>query len=299
MQITTLLTSLLAATTLSSAATLRRVLNFGSNPGDNEMYIYVPDQLPANPAIVVALHGCLGTATNYYREVEALPPAADAHGFIIIYPGSRDDFRCWDVNTEPSLTHNGGSDSLSIVNMVRYTVARYNTDTGRVFATGSSSGAMMTLVLAAAYPDVFRAVAAYSGLPYGCLRGSPGSSPFTANPGCADGDVVKSQEEWVDEVHRAWPGYSGNGSYRYPRVQVWHGTADGVISEVNFGEVVKQWSGVFGVGKVGEEDDTPVEGYSRWVYGDGDQLEGYLAQGVGHVVPTEVESTLRWFGLVQ
>ncbi|KAL4866727.1 hypothetical protein BDV12DRAFT_187254 [Aspergillus spectabilis] len=284
----------LATVSLASAATLRRVLSFGSNPGNNEMWIYVPDQLAPNPAVIVALHGCLGSATSYYRDVEALPPAADSHGFIVIYPGSRDDFRCWDVNTEASLTHNGGSDSLSIVNMVRYTLSRYNGDSTKVFATGSSSGAMMTQVLAAAYPDVFSGIAAYSGVPYACLRGSPGASPFTADPACANGDVVKSQAEWVAEVKKAWPGYNGS----YPKVQVWHGTADSVISDVNFEEVVKQWSGIFGVSKASEERDTPLPGYTRSVFGDGGELEAYLAEGVGHVVPTEVETMLNWFGLV-
>jgi acetylxylan esterase len=38
-----------------SAAVLRRVRNFGSNPGDNEMYIYVPNRLAANPPVIVAV----------------------------------------------------------------------------------------------------------------------------------------------------------------------------------------------------------------------------------------------------
>ncbi|KAL2828342.1 Alpha/Beta hydrolase protein [Aspergillus pseudoustus] len=280
--------------TTASAAILRRVRNFGSNPGNNEMYIYVPNQVASNPAVIVALHGCLGSATSYYRDVEDLPPAADEHGFIVIYPGSRDDFRCWDVNTEASLTHNGGSDSLSIVNMVRYVLDTYNGDPNKVFATGSSSGAMMSQVLAAAYPDVFKAIAAYSGIPYACLRGSPGASPFTADPACANGDVVKSGAEWAAEVAKAWPGYNGT----YPKIQVWHGTSDTIVSDVNLGEVVKQWTTVFGIELTKVNTDTPLRGYTQSIYGNAGQLEAYLAEGVGHVVPTQVESTLKWFGLI-
>ncbi|KAL6239489.1 hypothetical protein BDW75DRAFT_250384 [Aspergillus navahoensis] len=292
MKLATLLAGHLAA--VSSAAVLRPVLNFGANPGNNDMWIYVPDQVAPNPAVIVALHGCLGSARGYYREVEDLPPAADKHGFIIIYPGSRDDFNCWDVATEASLTHNGGSDSLSIVNMVSYVIGRYNADPSRIFATGSSSGAMMTQVLAAAYPDIFSAVAAYSGVPYGCLRGSPGSSPFTADQACAKGEVVKSGAEWAAEVRKAWPGYNGS----YPAMQVWHGTADNIVSDVNFEEVVKQWSTFLGVSLEQENADTPLDGYTQMVFGDGTALEAYLADGVGHVVPTQVDETLRWFGLV-
>ncbi|KAL4912993.1 Alpha/Beta hydrolase protein [Aspergillus aurantiobrunneus] len=289
-------TLFLASLSISSAwtATLTRVPEFGDNPGNNEMWIYVPDTLSPNPAIIVALHGCLGSARGYYNDVRDLAASADTHGFIVIYPGSTEDFNCWDIATNASLTHNGGSDSLSIVNMVQNTISLYDADASQVFATGSSSGAMMSLVLAAAYPDVFSAVAAYSGLPYGCLRGSPGSSPFTADPACASGKVVRSGEEWAAEVALAWPGYDGV----YPKVQVWHGTEDAVVSPVNFDEAVKQWSGVFGVSLAEEQQDTPLDGYTRSVYGDGSQLEAYLAEGVGHVVPTQVDATLEWFGII-
>ncbi|KAH8696375.1 PHB depolymerase family esterase, partial [Talaromyces proteolyticus] len=277
-----------------SAATLRRVLDFGDNPGNNQMLIYVPDRLAPNPAIIVALHGCLEPAVAYYLEVKDLPPASDKHGFIVIYPDSQNDFHCWDVSTDKSLTHNNGSDSLSIVNMVKYAISNYNADPSKVFATGSSSGAMMSQVLAAAYPDVFSAVSAYSGLPYGCLRGSPGSSPFTSDPACSKGEVRKSGAEWAAEVRSAWPGYNGS----YPPVQVWHGTADHVLNPQNLQEEIKQWMTVFGVQLAEKQKNDPLDGYTRYIYGNGTQFESYLAEGVGHVVPTQVQETLRWFGLV-
>lgn len=196
--------------------------------------------------------------------------------------------------TEESLTHGGGSDSQSIVNMVQYTLEEYSGDSTKVFATGSSSGAMMSLVLAAAYPDVFSGIAAYSGIPYGCLRGSPGSSPISADQACARGEVSKTAQEWKSEVEKAWPGFNGS----YPKVQVWHGTADSVVLPNNFDEEVKQWSAVFGVDVTEEEQNSPLAGYTRSIFGDGSQFEAYLAEGVGHVVPTQVDSTLQWFGLV-
>ncbi|KAL4779829.1 Alpha/Beta hydrolase protein [Aspergillus varians] len=293
MKLSTFLLASVSAS-LGSAASLTRVFNFGDNPGNDEMYIYVPEKLASNPPVIVALHGCLETARLYYSQVTDLPPAAEEHGFIVIYPGSRTDFNCWDVATEKSLTHNGGSDSLSIVNMVKYTLDKYNGDSSKVFVTGSSSGAMMSLVLAAAYPDVFSAVSAYSGLPFGCLRGSAGSSPLTADPACAKGEVVKTGAEWAKEVYSAWPGFNGS----YPKVQVWHGTADIIISDKNLAETEKQWSTVFGAPLSKKVQDTPLDGYTRNVYGNGTEFETYLAEGVGHVVPTQVESSLAWFGLV-
>ena len=45
----------------ASAASLTEVTNFGNNPGGMRMHVYVPDSRPANPAIVVAMHGCGGS----------------------------------------------------------------------------------------------------------------------------------------------------------------------------------------------------------------------------------------------
>jgi predicted peptidase len=43
------------------------------------------------------------------------------------------------------LKHGGGGDSNAIANMVSYTLKKYNADPKKVFVTGSSSGAMMTV----------------------------------------------------------------------------------------------------------------------------------------------------------
>ena len=39
----------------ASAASLVQVKDFGANPGNANMYIYVPDKVAANPAIIVAV----------------------------------------------------------------------------------------------------------------------------------------------------------------------------------------------------------------------------------------------------
>ncbi len=49
----------------AGAATLREVSEFGSNPGNLRMFEYVPDNVPASPALVVALHGCTQSAADY------------------------------------------------------------------------------------------------------------------------------------------------------------------------------------------------------------------------------------------
>jgi acetylxylan esterase len=238
------------------------------------------------------MHYCTGTASAYFKQ-NKLPSLADNHGYILIYPQATHDNNCFDAATNATLSHNGGSDSLSIVNMVKYTITKYNADPARVFATGSSSGAIMTNVLCGAYPDVFAAGAAFSGMPFGCLAGSPGSSPTSADPDCANGKHVYAATKWGDMVRGAYPGYNGS----YPRMQLWHGTTDNVIYYQDLVEEVKEWSNVLRVSWTKNETDVPKKGYTRMVFGDGTKMVAYSAAGVGHFVPTDEGSVLSWFGI--
>jgi hypothetical protein len=125
-------------------AALTQVTNFGDNASGTLMYIYVPTKLAAKPAIVVAIHYCTGTASAYYTGTP-YATLAEQYGFIVIYPQSPYSGTCWDVSSTAALTHGGGADSNSIANMVTYTISQYNADSSKVFVTGSSSGAMMTV----------------------------------------------------------------------------------------------------------------------------------------------------------
>jgi acetylxylan esterase len=64
---------------------------------------------------------------------------------VLIYGQTPTDGACWDVSSNQTLTHDGGSDSTGLANMVRYALQKYNGDSSRVYVTGESSGAMMTV----------------------------------------------------------------------------------------------------------------------------------------------------------
>lgn len=136
--------SALALGGFATAASLQQVTDFGANTSGTKMYIYVPDNLASNPAIIVAIHYCSGTASAYFSGTP-YATLAEKYGFVVIYPESPYSGTCWDVSSTEALTHNGGADSNSIVNMVSYTLDKYNGDKSRVFVTGTSSGAMMTV----------------------------------------------------------------------------------------------------------------------------------------------------------
>jgi acetylxylan esterase len=283
----------LAAVTLStapaSAAALQEVTGFGQNPSNIKMFLYVPDNLPANPPILVGVHWCHGTANDFYSGT-GYAALADRYGFIVIYPSAVSSDGCWDVHSTASLTHNGGGDSLGIISMVKYVEQRYHADPARVFVTGHSSGGMMTNVLAGAYPDVFRAAAAFAGVPFGCFAGAD-----SWNTTCANGQLTKAPAQWGDQVRAAYPGYTGPR----PRMQLWHGTEDDVLRFANFGEEVKQWTNVLGVSQTptSTEYNVPRSSWTRTRYGS--QVEAIQETGQPHNLQILADEAIKFFGLDQ
>lgn len=278
----------------ASAASLVQINDFGNNPSDLEMYLYVPDNVQPQPPILVAAHYCTGTGPAFYSGTE-FASLADQYGFIVIYPSVTRGSACFDVYTQEALHRDGGSDPVGIMSMVNYVKQNYNGDPERVYATGSSSGAMMTNVLLADYPDVFDAGAAFSGVPATCFATTP---PNEWNSDCANGNVIKSPQEWGDAVRAAYPGYTGPR----PRMQLWHGTADTTLAYPNFGEQIKQWTNVHGLGQTPTYTDNPHSGWTRTRYGgSGPQapVEAISLQGVGHDTLTTgmAARAIEFFGL--
>ncbi|KAI1418890.1 acetylxylan esterase A [Xylaria sp. FL1777] len=318
--LTTAFTSALALCGISAAgelvrrASLQQVSDFGANTSGTKMYIYVPGNLATNPAIIVAIHYCSGTASAYYTN-SPYATLAEQYGFIVIYPESPYAGTCWDVSSTAALTHDGGADSNSIVNMVSYTLDTYNGDASRVFVTGLSSGAMMTVssssplmsvpnydfpshifwifahirpqnVLAAAYPNVFAAGIAYAGVPATCF--------YTGtvdgwNSTCSQGQLNLTQEYWANAALNAYPGYDGPR----PRMRIHHGTADTTLYPQNYYETIKQWTGIFGYSTTPSETypNTPRSPYTRYVFGP--NVEGVLGEVSGYIIASISASQSR------
>ncbi|KAK0890565.1 hypothetical protein LTR02_014607 [Friedmanniomyces endolithicus] len=293
------LMGLTVAVPLARRAALTQVTNFGSNPTNTEMFIYVPSNVVANPPVIVAIHYCTGTAQAYYSG-SPYAQLADQYGFIVIYPQSPYSGTCWDVSSSKALTHNGGGDSNAIANMVTYTLSKYSGDASKVFVTGSSSGAMMTNVMAATYPELFKAATAYSGVPAGCFVSS--SNQVDAwNSTCASGDVDATPAYWTNVVENMYPGYAG----ARPRFQVYHGSIDTTLYPPNYNETVKEWTGVLGYDWTKPQTvkaNFPKSGYTTDIWGVDSAnplgtVQGIYALNVGHTVPIDGDQDMQWFGL--
>src|SRR6187399_2161686 len=225
------------------AASLQKVNSWGASgvPASASMYIYVPDKPATKPPILVLLHYCGGTASAVFGQAQSggIVKAADQYGFIMVVPQTSNN--CWDIGSTKSLTHDGGGETQAVAQMVKYAVTTYGADAERVYATGDSSGAMMTEGMLAVYPDVFKGGAEFAGVPAGCWAvGDPDGSWSSA---CAGGQVTHTPQEWGDLVRGMDAGYSGHR----PRVQLFHGDADSTINYKNHTEAIKEWTNVLGL----------------------------------------------------
>jgi poly(hydroxyalkanoate) depolymerase family esterase len=287
----------LPAAPQAAAASWTQITNFGTNPTSLQMYLYVPNSVKANPSILLALHGGQGSGPYLYSSTD-FGSLADQYGFIVIYPSTNPGGSCWDVSSTQALTRNGGSDPVGLMSMISYTEQHYGGDPNAVYVTGESSGGMMTNVMLADYPDVFKAGAAFMGVPYHCfytgtVRGW--------NAPCAGGQVSMTAQQWGDLVRNdADPGYTGPR----PRVHLWHGTADTTLNYNNLGEEIKQWTNVLGVSQTPSSSDTPVTNWNRTRYNNtsgSTQVEAYSIAGAGHQLPIQgtpmAAYAIRFMGL--
>ncbi|MGW5558141.1 extracellular catalytic domain type 1 short-chain-length polyhydroxyalkanoate depolymerase [Micromonospora sp. NPDC003944] len=275
----------------ASAATLTQVTNFGTNPTNLQMHLYVPDRVAAQPALLLALHYCTGSGPAVHSGF-GLSTLADRYGFIVIYPSVTRSSKCWDVSSPQALRRDGGSDPIGLKSMVDYVRSRYPVDANRIGVGGFSSGAMMTNVMVGLYPDLFNAGFSSSGVPFGCFATTNGAE---WNSECSGGRIVRTAQQWGDLVRNAYPGYTG----KRPRFQIWHGTTDTTLSYVNFGEQIKQWTNVQGVSQTPSLTDSPQTSATRTRYGGTGgtaPVEAISFQGYGHSIPFDAAQAVRFLG---
>ena len=94
---------------------------------------------------------------------------------------------------------------------------------------------MMSELLLALYPDIYKAAAVFAGVPAGC------SNVFDGSGLC--GLPRQTAQQWGDRVRAMDPGYSGHR----PRVQLFHGDADLLVAYGNLAEAVKEWTNILGL----------------------------------------------------
>ncbi len=223
------------------AQAFQEVKEFGENPGNLKMFIHVPATLArdAKAPLVVVLHGCTQSAGVIAAQT-GWNKLADQYGFIVVYPQQRminNPEMCFCWYRRKDITKGRGED-LSIIEMTDYAKHTYRIDSSRVFITGLSAGALMSVVMMSTYPETFNAGAIFAGGAYKC-------APDMFTPWMvAMGWVHKSPAKWGMKVKKQNPGYAGP----YPRMIIYQGKNDPLVNYHNGFEIVKQWTNLHGIG---------------------------------------------------
>jgi poly(hydroxyalkanoate) depolymerase family esterase len=268
---------------------LVEVTDFGANPGALKMFCYLPPNLPKGSPLVVVLHGCGQNAAGYDHGA-GWSTLAKRYGFALLMPEQQS---VNNANTcfnwfNPDDTARECGEAASIRQMVAEMVADHHIDRRRIYITGLSAGGAMTSVMLATYPDVFAAGAVIAGLPFGIAgnvrEALTGMMQSQSRPAKELGDFVRNASR-----HKG----------PWPRLSVWHGSADHTVNPANADEIVKQWLDVHGL-PTAPMAEANVDGHPRqvWWNADGETLvESYTIAGMPHGTPLGVGDNDERYGV--
>jgi len=272
-----------------AASPLEEVTGFGSNPGQLRMYSFVPAQLQQPRALVVVLHGCGQTAAAYDLGA-GWSTLANHYGFALVMPEQQranNANTCFNWFNTEDITRDSG-EAQSIREMIAHMAETHGIDARRVFITGLSAGGGMTSVMLATYPEVFAAGAVVAGLPYGIatnLREAlDGMFHSPDRPARELGKLVRQASS-----HRG----------PWPKISVWHGSADRTVNPGNANAIIKQWLDLHGLPGA-PMAETIVDGYPRQTWWDKDGetvVESYAITGMSHGTPLGMADNDQRYGV--
>jgi poly(hydroxyalkanoate) depolymerase family esterase len=261
---------------------------FGSNPGGLRMFSFAPDNLQPAPGLVVVLHGCGQTAAAYDLGA-GWSTLAKHYGFALLMPQQQplnNANGCFNW-FNPEDTERDSGEACSIRQMIARAVEDIGVDRQRIFVTGLSAGGAMTSVMLATYPEVFAGGAIIAGLPYGVASNvREALSGMYSSP-------ARDAGELGDLVRNA-----SNHQGPWPKLSVWHGSADRTVNPANANEIVKQWLDVHGLPSAPMSEAT-VDGYPRqvWWNADGETIvESYTITDMAHGTPLGIGDNDKKYG---
>lgn len=145
-----------------------------SGPGGQRDYkLYVPRAHQAGRPLplLVMLHGCRQDPDDFARGTR-MNEVAEEHGLIVAWPAQSpqaNGSNCWRWY-EAREQVRGGSEPSILAGIVAQVAKTHRVDARRTYVAGLSAGASMAVILGQAYPDLFAAVAAHSGLAQGAAH---------------------------------------------------------------------------------------------------------------------------------
>lgn len=274
-------TSIFSFWTLGTTAPdrLHDLTQFGSNPGHLGARQYLPKNLGASAPLVIVLHGGSQSAHDYDLG-SGWSRLADKYGFALLFPEQRranNIASCFNWYEGRDNTRSSG-EALSIRQMIEKIVTCEGLDRTKVFVTGLSAGGAMAAVMMATYPEVFAGGAMIAGLPYGCAAGVLQAMDRMHGLGGPSAHQLEAKVRAASKHGGPWP-----------RLSLWHGTADRTVAPSNVDSILGQWCLLHGV-RPHEARTELVDGYPRRVwceFGGREVIESYSVTGMDHGTPLE------------
>lgn len=198
--------------------------------GPHSYLVYTPSTYrPGHKTpLVVMVHGCNTSALQQARA-NRYHPIAEREHFLVMYPDNAhvsgsDRGQCWKW-FDPQSQQRDSGDPAIIAGMTREVMQNWDVDPERVYVMGMSSGAMMTSIMLATYPDLYAAGGIMAGCAYravACVAPTyPAVEPVAQ-------EAVLAQQQM------------GSRARVVPTI-VLHGDADGTVPPANAANVVDQW----------------------------------------------------------
>ena len=253
---------------LPNGAVFREGL-FQCDAGSRAYRLYVPSTAPEGvTGVVFMLHGCTQTAEDFAAGTN-MNALAEEYGFAAVYPQqSRGDNAqsCWNWFSPGDQRRDRGEPAI-LSGLAHKVMEEFDAPRDQCFVAGLSAGAAMAVILGETYGDVFAAVGAHSGLPYGSAKDVP--SAFAAMAGNGQESLARQSDS------------------KPVRTIVFHGTADATVHPSNGYRIARNAANKAAGQLIETEKQDTASGrsYSRTTtsYMNGTTtLEHWVVEGLGH-----------------
>ena len=264
---------------------LIQIKTFGKNPGNLNSYIYLSaENNETKKPLVIALHGCSQNAKSF-NEQSGWSNLAASHQFHVLFPEQKfinNPNSCFNWFYQQDTKYDFG-ESFSIYEMIVYAIKEYNIDEKKIFITGLSAGAAMSVAMMANYPNLFNAGAIFAGGPYYGESFSPIEAlQIMKKP------LVFSSEKWKEK----FPEKSLNDSIEFPKLIIVHGTKDKIVDYSNAFSLINQWCAVLEIDTIVDntiENFTENKLINRTSYQKSniEKIVLFTVSGMGHALPVD------------
>lgn len=203
--------------------------------GSRPYFVYTPQNYQVGTAVplIVMLHGCGQTAVDFATGTH-MNQLAEEYNFIVAYPQETNNASinlCWNWYDPAHQARDGGEPSIiaGVVLAIEENTAQWTIDPRRVYVTGISAGAAMSVILGATYPDIFAAIGVHSGVEY---RAATGLKKL----------LTVMRRGGPNPVQQGKAAYEAmGGAARVVPTIVFQGTSDVIVNRINGDQVVQQW----------------------------------------------------------